>query len=111
VCTRVAADLSPRGAQDFLAGGFGGVCLVTVGHPLDTIKVRLQTSNQYKVRAKCAHEGAGRRRRKLNARGGAPRQGIVDCVTRTYTREGFLGFYKVRVGRALRGEPPGPPAA
>lgn len=27
----------------FLSGGFGGVCTVISGHPLDTIKVRLQT--------------------------------------------------------------------
>lgn len=26
--------------KNFFAGGFGGVCLVFVGHPLDTIKVR-----------------------------------------------------------------------
>ena len=25
--------------KDFIAGGFGGVCLVASGHPLDTIKV------------------------------------------------------------------------
>lgn len=25
--------------KDFLAGGFGGVCCVVAGHPLDTIKV------------------------------------------------------------------------
>jgi len=53
---------------DFLAGGFGGACLVAVGHPLDTIKVRLQTSNQYK--------------------------GFLDCFTQTLKREGPLGFYK-----------------
>ncbi|XP_017723437.1 PREDICTED: mitochondrial carnitine/acylcarnitine carrier protein [Rhinopithecus bieti] len=29
--------------KNLLAGGFGGVCLVFVGHPLDTVKVRLQT--------------------------------------------------------------------
>ncbi|MGH0185917.1 UNVERIFIED_CONTAM: hypothetical protein FKN15_019335 [Acipenser sinensis] len=29
--------------KNFFAGGFGGVCLVFTGHPLDTIKVRLQT--------------------------------------------------------------------
>jgi len=28
----------------FLAGGFGGVCTVLVGHPLDTIKVCKQQS-------------------------------------------------------------------
>ena len=25
--------------KDFLAGGFGGMCCVATGHPLDTIKV------------------------------------------------------------------------
>ena len=25
--------------KDFLAGGFGGICLVASGHPFDTIKV------------------------------------------------------------------------
>lgn len=39
-----------------------------VGHPLDTIKVRLQTSNKYK--------------------------GVIDCATQTIRREGFLGLYK-----------------
>jgi hypothetical protein len=27
--------------KSFLSGGFGGMCLVAVGHPLDLIKVRL----------------------------------------------------------------------
>jgi hypothetical protein len=26
----------------FLSGGFGGVCTVAAGHPLDTIKVRIK---------------------------------------------------------------------
>ncbi len=30
--------------KSFIAGGVGGVCLVSVGHPFDTIKVRVQTS-------------------------------------------------------------------
>lgn len=29
--------------KNFLAGGVGGACLVFIGHPPDTIKVRLQT--------------------------------------------------------------------
>ena len=28
--------------KEFFAGGFGGSCLVLVGHPLDTIKVRIE---------------------------------------------------------------------
>ena len=26
--------------KGFIAGGFGGVCLVVTGHPFDTVKVR-----------------------------------------------------------------------
>ena len=33
------AAVSP--VKDFIAGGFGGMCLVASGHPLDTIKVSL----------------------------------------------------------------------
>ena len=29
--------------KNFLAGGVGGICVVFIGHPPDTIKVRLQT--------------------------------------------------------------------
>lgn len=55
-------------AKAFFSGGFGGMCLVAVGHPLDTIKVRLQTSNEYK--------------------------GMVDCFTKTVKNEGVGGLYK-----------------
>lgn len=41
---------------------------VLAGHPFDTIKVRLQTSNQYK--------------------------GLVDCVKQTIKADGVLGLYK-----------------
>ncbi|KAJ1972169.1 carnitine transporter, partial [Dimargaris verticillata] len=34
----------PSAVKSFLSGGFGGMCLVAAGHPLDLIKVRLQTS-------------------------------------------------------------------
>jgi len=33
------AETSP--AKGFVSGGFGGVCLVLSGHPLDTMKVML----------------------------------------------------------------------
>ncbi|KAJ1990948.1 hypothetical protein H4R33_001529 [Dimargaris cristalligena] len=32
--------------QSFIAGGFGGMCLVLAGHPFDLLKVRLQTLTQ-----------------------------------------------------------------
>ena len=61
-----------HGAKDqvkaFLSGGFGGTCLVAVGHPFDLVKVRLQTSNEY--------------------------TGIVDCVKKTVARDGPKGLYR-----------------
>lgn len=35
----MSTDGSTNPFKYFLAGGFGGVCTVLVGHPLDTIKV------------------------------------------------------------------------
>jgi len=62
--------------KNFLAGGFGGACLVSAGHPLDTIKVRLQTMPQPQP-------------------GQAPLYaGTFDCAKKTVTREGFLGLYR-----------------
>ncbi|KAL3852394.1 hypothetical protein ACJMK2_016045 [Sinanodonta woodiana] len=63
-------------ANDFVAGGVGGVCLVVSGHPLDTIKVRLQTMPKPPP-------------------GQAPLyKGTVDCLMRTVRKEGFLALYK-----------------
>ncbi|XP_063871705.1 LOW QUALITY PROTEIN: mitochondrial carnitine/acylcarnitine carrier protein-like [Scylla paramamosain] len=62
--------------KDFLAGGFGGMCLVAAGHPLDTIKVRLQTQP-------------------LPAPGQKPLYaGTWDCALKTIRNEGFFGLYK-----------------
>ncbi|KAI9292845.1 mitochondrial carrier [Neoconidiobolus thromboides FSU 785] len=54
--------------KSFISGGFGGMCLVIAGHPLDLIKVRLQTSNQY--------------------------TGLVDCFKQTVAKDGFRGLYR-----------------
>jgi len=54
--------------KDLMAGTIGGACGIFVGHPLDTIKVRLQTSARYK--------------------------GIIDCSTQTLRHEGPLAFFK-----------------
>ena len=37
------AESKKSATKDFLAGGFGGICLVASGHPFDTIKVRLSS--------------------------------------------------------------------
>ncbi|XP_077985815.1 mitochondrial carnitine/acylcarnitine carrier protein-like [Glandiceps talaboti] len=68
------AEISP--AKNVLAGGFGGICLVITGHPLDTIKVRLQTQP-------------------VPAPGQSPMfKGAFDCALKTVRNEGFLGLYK-----------------
>lgn len=60
----------------FLSGGFGGICTVLAGHPLDTIKVRLQTMP-------------------VPEKGVAPiYKGTFDCAKKTVQREGFRGLYK-----------------
>ncbi|XP_065358413.1 congested-like trachea protein [Calliphora vicina] len=62
--------------KSFLSGGFGGICTVLSGHPLDTIKVRLQTMPR-------------------PAPGEAPMfKGTFDCAAKTIKHEGFLGLYK-----------------
>lgn len=54
----------------FVAGMFSGVMKNTVGHPFDTIKVRLQTAPQGMFK------------------------GPLDCVLQTLRKEGPKGFYK-----------------
>ncbi|XP_066575062.1 solute carrier family 25 member 45 [Amia ocellicauda] len=55
-------------AEEFVAGWISGAVGLIVGHPMDTVKVRLQTQSTYR--------------------------GIVDCVIRTYQYEGISGFFK-----------------
>lgn len=62
--------------KNFVAGGFGGVCLVFAGHPFDTIKVRLQTQ---------AYTPDGKP--SLYA-------GMFDCAKKIVKKESFRGFYK-----------------
>ncbi|KAH8804640.1 mitochondrial carrier domain-containing protein [Xylogone sp. PMI_703] len=40
------AQKSLSGLRSLVAGGFGGVCAVIVGHPFDLVKVRLQTAER-----------------------------------------------------------------
>ena len=59
------ADLT----KDYLAGVAGGVAVVLIGHPFDTVKTRLQTSPL------------------------GIYHGTVDCVQKTFRQEGAKGFY------------------
>ncbi|XP_051932659.1 cAMP-dependent protein kinase type II-alpha regulatory subunit-like isoform X2 [Hippocampus zosterae] len=62
--------------KNFFAGGFGGVCLVFAGHPLDTIKVRLQTQPKPKPGESLLYAGT------------------IDCFKKTLAKEGVKGLYK-----------------
>ena len=56
--------------KGFVAGVFSGVAKLTVGHPFDTIKVRMQTTDTTRFK------------------------GPLDCVMQTVRREGVRGLYK-----------------
>lgn len=40
-------QISPM--KNFFAGGFGGICLVFAGHPLDTIKVIIRAQSNLRL--------------------------------------------------------------
>ncbi|CAI8006704.1 Mitochondrial carnitine/acylcarnitine carrier protein [Geodia barretti] len=66
------ARAQPGPVTNLLAGGVGGICLVITGHPLDTIKVRLQTQQP----------------------GQAQFKGTLDCALQTVRHEGVRGLYR-----------------
>ena len=66
---RPAVHLSAA-AKDILAGTCAGMASIIVVHPLDTIRVRLQTTSAQRF------------------------SGLADVVRQTLSREGVLGFYK-----------------
>ncbi|XP_038596124.1 mitochondrial carnitine/acylcarnitine carrier protein [Tachyglossus aculeatus] len=71
---KLEQPISP--VKNFFAGGFGGVCLVFVGHPLDTVKVRLQTQPKPQP-------------------GQLPLfSGTFDCFKKTLVKEGIQGLYR-----------------
>jgi hypothetical protein len=75
---------SSSALTDFIAGCAGGVAQVLSGHPLDTLKVRLQTS------------GSG---------SGPQFNGMMDCLMKTIRSEGFFGLYKVSSSSSLSSRP------
>ncbi|XP_064161871.1 mitochondrial carnitine/acylcarnitine carrier protein [Anguilla rostrata] len=74
--------------KNFVAGGVGGSCLLLAGHPLDTIKVRLQTQ----PRASQSHASV-------------IYTGTYDCLRKTLSKEGVLGLYR-GMGAPLLGVAP-----
>ncbi|KAF5276664.1 hypothetical protein FQA39_LY06468 [Lamprigera yunnana] len=79
------SELNPL--EYFLCGGFGGICTVLVGHPLDTIKVRLQTMPIPVAGEKPLYSGTW------------------DCIKKTVALEGPKGLYK-GMGAPLAGVAP-----
>ena len=64
----------------FASGGVGGMSLVFVGHPLDTIKVKLQTTS-------------------------GVYNGMSDCIRQTIKQDGIKGLYR-GMAVPLAGIPP-----
>ncbi|XP_027705092.1 solute carrier family 25 member 48 isoform X1 [Vombatus ursinus] len=54
--------------EDFVAGWIGGATSVIVGHPMDTVKTRLQAGTGY--------------------------QNTLNCILTTYKKESVTGFFK-----------------
>jgi len=65
--------------KDLIAGTIGGAGGIVVGHPIDTVKVRLQVDRSYK--------------------------GITDCVLKTWRLEGPTSFFKGVVAPVLGAAP------
>jgi len=75
------------GLKDLLAGSIRGIAQVAVGHPLDTVKVRLQTQSishqQIPLLNGVDHQHS------------VPRfSGMLECISYTFKNEGIRGFYK-----------------
>ncbi|KAL2263466.1 hypothetical protein VTK26DRAFT_6673 [Humicola hyalothermophila] len=65
-----ATKAGHKNYKGFVAGVFSGIAKLSVGHPFDTIKVRLQTSSSARF------------------------SGPVDCLLQTIRREGPTALYK-----------------
>ncbi|KAI1125141.1 mitochondrial carrier [Nemania abortiva] len=64
------APAASNNYKGFVAGVFSGIAKLTVGHPFDTVKVRLQTTDSTRF------------------------NGPLQCVVQTVRHEGIRGLYK-----------------
>jgi len=78
--------------KDFIAGSAAGVAATVVGHPFDTIKGTHAIAPVSTPATLAAHTIVGFAVRMQT--GGPQYVGVVDCVRRTFAREGLAGFYK-----------------
>lgn len=69
-CSSATEKSKPANYKGFVAGVFSGIAKLTVGHPFDTVKVRLQTTDSTRF------------------------SGPLQCVTQTVRNEGIRGLYK-----------------
>ncbi|KAG5281750.1 hypothetical protein AALO_G00048400 [Alosa alosa] len=83
--TEPGRRISP--VKNFVAGGVAGACLLFAGHPLDTIKVRLQTQPKVSPTQYVLYTGT------------------YDCFRKTVSKEGILGLYR-GMGAPLAGVAP-----
>ncbi|XP_070558870.1 mitochondrial carnitine/acylcarnitine carrier protein-like [Ptychodera flava] len=68
--------METRAMKDFISGGIGGIFMIVIGQPLDTIKVRLQTQSN-------------------RPHGRSPMyKGMVDCAVKSIRSEGVRGLFK-----------------
>jgi len=68
----VDQSLLRRTTKNLISGTAGGIGITLVGHPFDTLKVRLQTQPVHKP----------------------VYRGLADCFMKTMKWEGFGGLYK-----------------
>ncbi|TMW69435.1 hypothetical protein Poli38472_001591 [Pythium oligandrum] len=74
--TKDSANHQPSGLLSFISGGFGGVCLVATGHPMDLIKVNIQTMEKPKPGQPPMYTGA------------------MDCARKIVAKDGLTGLYR-----------------
>lgn len=74
-------------AKDLIAGCFGGIGIVAVGHPFDTIKVHILRS-QLHLAPLMLHVS------RLRIRSNPIYTGMSDCIKKTLKWEGVGGLYK-----------------
>ncbi|KAL5480071.1 hypothetical protein EMCRGX_G023690 [Ephydatia muelleri] len=77
----------PSLIKTFVAGGVGGACLVLIGHPLDTIKVMLQTQPKPAPGMPQLYTSAW------------------DCAVKTTRNEGIPGLYRGMLSPLLGATP------